>query len=608
MADLKVRTGRVPHRQSTDQQAFDDLLDKTVRAPRLSGSKIKELSDSALRLVANDHHLVTSLLRLNTSLPTASTSRISSLYVFDAIARAAKSQVDKGNGRTPSTVRGQGTNAGLLAKMEGVVESWVAGMVDDGKGGVWSEGRDKTRKIIEIWRKGSTFPEACISQLAQRIAEADGGAAGPSKSVRSTTPISAPPAHLLARYGTSAKVSPAGSPALANAQPSAPAGQLPPEIMALLGVKSAAESAAEAKASTSSAIDAVLANVRNAPASALAPPAAAAPALDPAQLAALANLGTLSSLAVPPTASATPTPPMPLPPHGAASLPPRPTLPPLPANGDRYGNTNGHGNGSGSSYDDRNRRRSRSPENRYSRDPRDRDPRDRDPRDRDPRDRRVEFRERDSSRERRDYGDRRDDRRDSRDSRDSRDFRDRDRRDDRRDDRERDYPDRRGSSDRDHRSDFRAPLPPKPTDLPARPAGLPSRPSEPHQQHSQVQATAMSPTPVNAALGGAATATGGGGGGGSGAATLATFDMASFNPTQPESWAALAAAWHGSTGREPNQIELMQFLATGQVPDAMGMGMMGGGMGMMMGGGGGAGGMGGGMGMGMGGGHNTNGF
>lgn len=146
MADLKVRTGRVPHRQSTDQQAFDDLLDKTVRAPRLSGSKIKELSDSALRLVANDHHLVTSLLRLNTSLPTASTSRISSLYVFDAIARAAKSQVDKGNGRTPSTVRGQGTNAGLLAKMEGVVESWVAGMVDDGKGGVWSEGRVGTSR------------------------------------------------------------------------------------------------------------------------------------------------------------------------------------------------------------------------------------------------------------------------------------------------------------------------------------------------------------------------------------------------------------------------------------------------------------------------------
>ena len=28
-----------------------------------------------------------------------------------------------------------------MSKMEGVVESWVGGMVDNGKGGVWTEGR-----------------------------------------------------------------------------------------------------------------------------------------------------------------------------------------------------------------------------------------------------------------------------------------------------------------------------------------------------------------------------------------------------------------------------------------------------------------------------------
>lgn len=95
----------------------------------------------AIKLVANDHHIVTSLLRLNTSLPPASTMRISNLYVFDAIARAAKSDVLKGVGRTVSTQRGKGTQAGLLDKMEGVVDSIVEGMVDDGRGGVWSEGK-----------------------------------------------------------------------------------------------------------------------------------------------------------------------------------------------------------------------------------------------------------------------------------------------------------------------------------------------------------------------------------------------------------------------------------------------------------------------------------
>ena len=46
---------------------------------------------------------------------------------------------------------------------------------------------------------------------------------------------------------------------------------------------------------------------------------------------------------------------------------------------------------------------------------------------------------------------------------------------------------------------------------------------------------------------------------------LATFNMASFNAGDPTSWAALAQAFYGSTGREPNQVDLMQFLTTGEV-------------------------------------------
>lgn len=129
-------------RPSSHPQAFDELLDKTVRAPRLSGTKVKEiLALTEVKLVAHDHHIVTALLKLNGSLAPASTQRISSLYVFDAIARQAKAAVSRGVGRAVSTERGQGTQAGLLAKLEGVVTSFVEGMVDDGKGGVWSEGR-----------------------------------------------------------------------------------------------------------------------------------------------------------------------------------------------------------------------------------------------------------------------------------------------------------------------------------------------------------------------------------------------------------------------------------------------------------------------------------
>jgi hypothetical protein len=57
--------------------------------------------------------------------------------------------------------------------------------------------------------------------------------------------------------------------------------------------------------------------------------------------------------------------------------------------------------------------------------------------------------------------------------------------------------------------------------------------------------------------------------------------MTSFNPANPESWATLAKAWEGSVGRQPNQLELMQFLATGSVPE--GAGPTGGAMSMGMG-------------------------
>lgn len=120
---------------------FHSLLQDTLAAPRLSASKVTHLSRLALHNVAHDHSIVTTLYKLNAALPPASQSRISSLYVFDAIARAAKSAVNKGVGKELTNERGKGTQASLLLKLEGVVASWVDGMIDDGKGGVWVEGR-----------------------------------------------------------------------------------------------------------------------------------------------------------------------------------------------------------------------------------------------------------------------------------------------------------------------------------------------------------------------------------------------------------------------------------------------------------------------------------
>lgn len=140
----RQRKGFHNQNMSTEQDPpaeFRPLLQDTLAAPRLSASKVTHLSRLALHNVAHDHSIVTTLYKLNAALPPASQSRISSLYVFDAIARAAKSAVNKGVGKELTNERGKGTQASLLLKLEGVVASWVDGMIDDGKGGVWVEGR-----------------------------------------------------------------------------------------------------------------------------------------------------------------------------------------------------------------------------------------------------------------------------------------------------------------------------------------------------------------------------------------------------------------------------------------------------------------------------------
>lgn len=84
--------------------------------------------------------------------------------------------------------------------------------------------------------------------------------------------------------------------------------------------------------------------------------------------------------------------------------------------------------------------------------------------------------------------------------------------------------------------------------------------------------------------------------------SLDTFDRSQFNPADPSAWMMLGLAWKGTVGREPNQMELMEYLATGQVGGMMaamssmmngGMVMNGGLGGMGMNGGMGNGGMGG---------------
>ncbi|WWC62744.1 uncharacterized protein I303_105341 [Kwoniella dejecticola CBS 10117] len=221
-----------------DLKEFDKLLSATITAPRLSGSKVQKLATLSSELVHEDHHIVTTFFKLNASLAPASQSRISSLYVFDAIAREAKTQINKGVGTQIKKERGKGTQAGLLLKLEGVVDSWIEGLLDDGKGGVWIDGKEKTKKIVDIWSKASTFPQHCLERLSTKIQNA-GPQAGPS-STPAAAPVTLKSAGRSASSGSGGKGSttPPHPPPPPGPAPTIPAhaGGLPPEVAKLLGI------------------------------------------------------------------------------------------------------------------------------------------------------------------------------------------------------------------------------------------------------------------------------------------------------------------------------------------------------------------------------------
>jgi hypothetical protein len=108
---------------------FSTLLSETINASRLSGTKVKTLTE--LFTTSLDVSQITTFYKLNRSLPQGGQARISSLYIFDALSRGAKEGL-KGKKKVEAKR--------CLDALEAVAESWVEGMTTSG-GQVWVEGK-----------------------------------------------------------------------------------------------------------------------------------------------------------------------------------------------------------------------------------------------------------------------------------------------------------------------------------------------------------------------------------------------------------------------------------------------------------------------------------
>ncbi|GBE89596.1 hypothetical protein SCP_1602590 [Sparassis crispa] len=142
-------------------ETFESTLKDVVRAKRISASKMVTLTDIALKCMQNDTQLVSILYRTHKSLSTS--CKVSSLYTFDALARAARHQVTK-QGLTGDVNAEQGNCATFLLKMEGILDGLFNDMVSSG-----SESKDKTKKILDIWIKSNTFPADVLARLTKLL-------------------------------------------------------------------------------------------------------------------------------------------------------------------------------------------------------------------------------------------------------------------------------------------------------------------------------------------------------------------------------------------------------------------------------------------------------
>ncbi|KAG6856555.1 hypothetical protein H0H87_003237 [Tephrocybe sp. NHM501043] len=111
------------------EQEFETILKDVVQAKRLSASKMTALTDIAMKSMENDTQLVSTLYRTHKSLPP--TSKVSSLYVFDALSRAARHHANK-HGLTGDANSENGNSATFLAKIEGVLDGLFQDMVTIG--------------------------------------------------------------------------------------------------------------------------------------------------------------------------------------------------------------------------------------------------------------------------------------------------------------------------------------------------------------------------------------------------------------------------------------------------------------------------------------------
>ncbi|CAE7180992.1 unnamed protein product [Rhizoctonia solani] len=142
---------------------FETQLKTVVTAKRLSNSKMVALTELAVENMHLDTQMISLLYRTHKGLPAS--SKVSSLYVFDSIARAAHRTKAK-KALVADLNSAVGNAASFLVRLEGMLDGLVDDMLAHGP----QEAKEKTRKVLDIWTREGTFPAGALKRLSERVA------------------------------------------------------------------------------------------------------------------------------------------------------------------------------------------------------------------------------------------------------------------------------------------------------------------------------------------------------------------------------------------------------------------------------------------------------
>ncbi|PWN91201.1 hypothetical protein FA10DRAFT_278075 [Acaromyces ingoldii] len=293
---------------------FGRLLEDTIAANKLSSSKVTKVRDEAVSCMHESKGLAQAILDAN--LRASHKTKLSALYLLDAVARHAQDIARKGakgasaEGIDVSNVkppRGSQATAGTWEAARDAAKMFLKALGDvveriavDAVQSVPSEQREKALKVVDIWIKADTFDVHMLRDIKATVKRRQEAGSRPQEDHSEVNSMPSPYGMMVMEDREGGGENANGS--TANAPPG-----LPSNVLALLG----GASKKPAGGSPSSAH-------QSAAAVAAASASSSTPSFDPKQLAMLQQLAGQT----PPSTSAAPAPRQPGPPPTLPGRPP----------------------------------------------------------------------------------------------------------------------------------------------------------------------------------------------------------------------------------------------------------------------------------------------